>query len=319
MWDGPRLEGVTLALVTGAAGFIGCHLVDALTNAGTEVTGLDNERSGDWSRVTAPCRRVERDLADLSPDELVDLCRDVDVVFHLAAEKHNSAKATPQRIIDVNISATRRLFDAARRAGCPKVVFTSSLYAYGSMGPQPMRERDEPAPDTEYGKSKLAGERMLGLTEPDTAFGATVARLFFIYGPRQFAEGGYKSVIVSNFERLLRGEAPTVYGDGEQALDYVYVDDAVNALLAMTAREHDGKLLNVASGRPITVNELTATMLAVSGSNLEPRACPPDWTAGSLRAGDPTAAAAELGWKAETPIEVGLQRCWDWMKKERNG
>jgi nucleoside-diphosphate-sugar epimerase len=269
--------------------------------------------------VTAPCRSVERDLADLSPDELVDLCRDIDVVFHLAAEKHNSAKATPQRIIDVNISATRRLFDAARRAGCPKVVFTSSLYAYGSMGPHPMRERDEPTPDTEYGKSKLAGERMLGLTEQDTAFGATVARLFFIYGPRQFAEGGYKSVIVSNFERLLRGEAPTVYGDGEQALDYVYVDDAVSALLAMTAREHDGKLLNIASGRPITVNELTATMLAVSGGNLEPRACPPDWTAGSLRAGDPTAAAAELGWKAETPIEVGLQRCWDWMKKERNG
>jgi UDP-glucose 4-epimerase len=319
MCDGSRLEGVTLALVTGAAGFIGCHLVDALTNAGTDVIGLDNERSGDWSRVTAPCRRVERDLADLSPDELVDLCRDIDVVFHLAAEKHHSAKATPQRIIDVNISATRRLFDAARRAGCPKVVFTSSLYAYGSMGPHPMRERDEPTPDTEYGKSKLAGERMLGLTEQDTAFGATVARLFFIYGPRQFAEGGYKSVIVSNFERLLRGEAPTVYGDGEQALDYVYVDDAVNALLAMTAREHDGKLLNIASGRPITVNELTATMLAVSGSNLEPRACPPDWTAGSLRAGDPTAAAAELGWKAETPIEVGLQRCWDWMKKEQNG
>jgi nucleoside-diphosphate-sugar epimerase len=318
MWDGSSIEGVTRALVTGAAGFIGCHLVDALASGGIEVIGLDNERSGDWSRVTAPVRRVERDLADLSPDELVDLCRDVDVVFHLAAEKHNSAKATPQRIIDVNVSATRRLFDAAGRAGCSKVVFTSSLYAYGSMGPHPMHESDTPQPNTEYGKSKLAGERMLHLTDATTSFGATVARLFFIYGPRQFAEGGYKSVIVSNFERLLRGEAPTVYGDGEQALDYVYVDDAVAALLAMTAREHDGKLVNIASGKAITVNDLTATMLAVSGSDLEPRACPPDWTAGSCRVGDPTAAAVELGWKAEVPIEVGLQRCWDWMQKERN-
>jgi UDP-glucose 4-epimerase len=318
MWDGSSIDGVTSALVTGAAGFIGCHLMDALASSDVEIIGLDNERSGDWSRVTAPCRRVERDLADLSPDELVDLCRDIDVVFHLAAEKHNSAKATPQRIVDVNVSATRRLFDAASRAGCPKVVFTSSLYAYGSMGPHPMHETDAPEPNTEYGKSKLAGEQMLRGTETKTSFGATVARLFFIYGPRQFAAGGYKSVIVSNFERLLRGEAPTVYGDGEQALDYVYVEDAVNALLAMTAREHDGKMVNIASGRAITVNELTATMLAVSGSTVEPLACPPDWTAGSCRVGDPTAAAAELEWKAETPIEVGLQRCWDWMQEERN-
>ncbi len=318
MWDGERVDGVARALVTGAAGFIGCHLVEALTTAGTAVVGLDNERSGDWSRLRAPCRRDPRDLADLSTDELVDLCRDVDVVFHLAAEKHNSAKATPQRIIDVNISATHRLFDAAGRAGCPKVVFTSSLYAYGSMGPQPMREGDTPAPVTMYGMSKVAGEHMLRVAQREHSLGWTVARLFFVYGPRQFAEGGYKSVIVSNFERLLRGEAPTVYGDGEQALDYVYVEDAVGALLAMSAREHDGKTLNVASGRAISVNELTAAMLTVSGSDLEARACPPDWTAGSCRVGDPTAAATELGWKADIPVEIGLQRCWDWIQKERN-
>jgi UDP-glucose 4-epimerase len=309
---------VQRALVTGAAGFIGCHLVEALTAAGVEVIGLDNERSGDWRHVQAPCRRVERDLADLSSDELADLCRDVDVVFHLAAEKHNSAKATPQRIIDVNISATRRLFDAAGRAGCPKVVFTSSLYAYGSMGPQPMREDDVPAPATVYGTSKLAGEHLLRVATNEHSLGWTVARLFFIYGSRQFAEGGYKSVIVSNFERLLRGEAPTVYGDGEQALDYVHVDDAVGALVAMSAREHDGKTLNVASGRAISVNELTAAMITVSGSALAQRSCPPDWTAGSRRVGDPSAALTELGWKAETPFEAGLEQCWAWMRKERN-
>ena len=155
------------ALVTGAAGFIGSHLVSALHETGCAVTGIDDERSGDWHRVEAPCTQVHRDLAGLAPDELADLCRGVDVVFHLAAEKHNSAKATPQKIIDVNISATHRLFEAAARARQPKVVFTSSLYAYGSMGPAPMRESDLPTPTTMYGMSKLAGEHMLRVAHDD--------------------------------------------------------------------------------------------------------------------------------------------------------
>lgn len=307
------------ALVTGAAGFIGCHLVSALHETGCAVTGIDDERSGDWRRVEAPCTQVRRDLADLTPDELAELCHGVDVVFHLAAEKHNSAKATPQKIIDVNISATRRLFEAAARARQPKVVFTSSLYAYGSMGPAPMSESDVPAPTTMYGMSKLAGEHMLRVAYDDHRLAWSVARLFFIYGPRQYAEGGYKSVIVSNFERLARAEEPTVYGDGEQSLDYVYIDDAVAALLALAATEHDGKTLNVSSGEGTTVNALTAAMLQASGRRLSPRMCPPDWTAGSRRVGDPAAAARELAWKASTPIETGLQRCWEWLgRSERD-
>jgi UDP-glucose 4-epimerase len=306
---------VAHALVTGAAGFIGCHLVAALHEAGYDVIGVDDERSGDWTRVQTPCIQVRRDLALLEQGELTELCSGVDVVFHLAAEKHNSAKATPQKIIDVNISATRRLFDAAASARRPKVVFTSSLYAYGSMGPAPMRETDLPTPTTMYGMSKLAGEHMLRVSRDASGLRWSVARLFFVYGPRQHAKGGYKSVIVSNFERLARGEAPTVFGDGEQSLDYVYVGDAVAALVAMAAPEHDGKTLNVSSGREVTVNELTAEMLITSGSTLAPRLCPPDWTAGSRRVGDPNAAARELGWKADTPIEVGLQRCWDGLRK----
>jgi UDP-glucose 4-epimerase len=306
---------VRVALVTGAAGFIGCHLVEALHVAGIDVVGIDNERSGDWKRVHAPCSQVHRDLADLSEFELADLCRDVDVVFHLAAEKHNSAEATPQKIIDVNISATRRLFDAAGRAQRPKVVFASSLYAYGSMGPEPMRETDVPAPTTTYGMSKLAGEYLLRVAQHQSSLAWTVARLFFVYGPHQYAEGGYKSVIVSNFERIARAEEPTVYGDGEQALDYVFVDDAVAALLAMTARRHDGRTFNVASGRATSVNELTKLMLDVSGSAMTPKSCPPDWTAGSRRIGDPARAASDLDWESEISVDEGLQRCWDWMRR----
>jgi UDP-glucose 4-epimerase len=302
------------ALVTGAAGFIGCHLVEALHEAGWAVIGIDDERSGDWSRVHPSCTQLRRDLGNFEPGQLTELCAGTDVVFHLAAEKHNSAKATPQKIIDVNISATRRLFEAAAQATRPKVVFASSLYAYGSMGPEPMRESDLPTPTTMYGVSKLAGEHMLRASHNRDRLQWSVARLFFVYGPRQYAEGGYKSVIVSNFERLARGEAPTVFGDGEQSLDYVYIGDAVNALVAMAAPEHDGKTLNVSSGQGTTVNMLTAAMLRASGNRLAPRMCPPDWTAGSRRVGDATAAVRELGWKADTPLQVGLERCWEWSE-----
>ena len=173
-------------------------------------------------------------------------------------------KATPQQIIDVNISASRRLFEAAAQAARPKVVFASSLYAYGSMGPAPMRETDVPTPDTVYGISKVAGEQLLRLRYDGSMVPWSVARLFFVYGPRQYARGGYKSVIVANFERLVRGEAPTIFGDGLQALDYVYIDDVVEALIELAAPAHNGKTLNICSGLATTINDLTAAMIATS-------------------------------------------------------
>jgi UDP-glucose 4-epimerase len=299
------------ALVTGAAGFIGSHLVTRLSDQGWDVTGIDNERSGDWSRISVPCERIERDLAAMDMAELAMATAGVDVCFHLAAEKHNSSRSTPQRVIDVNISATRRLLEAAATSGVGKIVFTSSLYAYGSLGPAPMSEGDVPAPTTVYGTSKLAGEHLVRVaaSSADLRWGA--ARLFFVYGPGQYAEGGYKSVIVANFERLLRRERPIIYGDGKQALDYVYVDDVVGALLMLAEPDHDGLVCNVGTGRAVSVGELTEIMLTISGRDLQPLLCPPDWTAGSVRVADTRVARETLGWTATTSIEEGLERVWD--------
>jgi UDP-glucose 4-epimerase len=307
------LSGRKLAVVTGAAGFIGCHLVERLVALGWAVRGLDDGRAGDWSRLAVPVERTERDLSALDESELTDLCRGADVVFHLAAEKHNSPGGIPERTIDVNVSATRRLFDAAGRAGTRKIVFTSSLYAYGLLR-RPMAEHDLPEPSTVYGVSKLAGEHLLRVAERAWGIRWTAARLFFVYGPRQYAEGGYKSVIVRNFERIKRGERPVVRGDGEQALDYVYVDDCVGALVAMVDSAHDGCAYNVCSGRAMTVNELTRLMLVASGSGLEPVGGPADWTAGTVRVGSPRLAHERLGWTATTPIEDGLARVWSWLR-----
>jgi UDP-glucose 4-epimerase len=253
------------------------------------VIGIDNERSGDWSRLLVPCTRIERDLATMTTSELAEAAAGVDVCFHLAAEKYNSSRTTPERIIDVNVSATRRILEAAASSGVGKVVFTSSLYAYGSLGPAPMSERDVPTPTTVYGMSKLAGEHLLRVAARSCGLRWNVARLFFVYGPRQYAEGGYKSVVVANFERLRRHERPTIYGDGKQALDYIYVED-------------------------VSVSELTGMMLTVSGQDLEPLSCPSDWTAGSVRVADTKLARDTLGWNATTTMEDGLSRVWDSLK-----
>ena len=303
------------AVVTGAAGFIGSHLTHALLAEGARVVGIDDERAGDWSRVDAACERVHDDLSAMTVAELADALAGADACFHLAAEKYNSSRSTPQRVIDVNISATQRLLEAAARAGVGKVVFTSSLYAYGSLGPAPMRETDVPAPITVYGASKVAGEHLLRVAAREHRLRWTVARLFFVYGPRQLAGGGYKSVIVSNFERIRGGEPPTVYGDGRQALDYVYVDDVVDALSRMTASAHDGATFNVGSGRAIAVRDLVEQMVQVAGSTTRPVTCPPDWTAGTCRVADVSLAASSLGWRATTALADGLARVWDWMER----
>ena len=305
------------AVVTGAAGFIGLHLVHRLGELGVgRIVGIDNERSGDWSRVPEACERVHRDLADMGVDELAATLSGCDVLFHLAAEKYNSSKSTPQKVYDVNVSATRRLFEAAARAGVARVVFTSSLYAYGSLGPAPMHETDLPRPRTDYGISKLAGEHMLHVLEREHGLSWAAARLFFVYGPRQFAEGGYKSVILKNFERLRAGEAPTVFGDGEQSLDYVYVDDVVDALLLLQHESSHGALCNIGGGTGVTINALTKSMVSIAGVEVTPEHLPPDWTAGTSRVADIGAAASRLGWAPRTSLEAGLERVWRWMEEE---
>src|SRR5262249_59343500 len=128
-----------------------------------------------------------------------------------------------------NVEGTHQLLTAAVRHGLRHVVFSSSLYAYGRMTGPPCVEDDCPQPTTVYGISKLAGEHLVRHFGKELP--GTILRFYFVYGPRQFAGMGYKSVIVKNFERLLSSDPAVVYGDGRQALDYVYVDDVVDALL----------------------------------------------------------------------------------------
>ena len=295
-------------LVTGAAGFIGSHLCNRIAgDSSIQVIGIDNLRSGRWNRLVKETEKIEKDLCEYSLDEFVDLLQGVDILFHLAAEKYNSSKSTPERLISTNVLATERLFRAASIAKVKRTVFTSSLYAYGSMGPFVMDEMDVPAPNTLYGVSKVAGEGFLRSSDREIGLSWNVARLFFIYGPFQYAEGGYRSVIVSNFRRISRNEAPSIFGDGEQSLDYVYIDDCIDALIKLAYSQSDREVVNVASGDPISINWLTNEMLIASKCAQKAMHAEPDWTHGSKRFGNPNKIERLFGWCATTTLSSGLE------------
>lgn len=305
---------LTKVVVTGAAGFIGGQLCRRLIADGVpQVVGIDSLRSGDWSRTPGEVERVECDISDLGLTEWAEILDGAEVVYHLAAEKYNSSKSTPERLLNANVIATERLVRASAIANIGRFVFTSSLYAYGSMGPKIMSEGDLPAPSTLYGASKLMGENILRSLDRELGLSWNVARLFFIYGPHQHAEGGYKSVIMTNFERMLAGQPPLILGDGKQSLDYVYVEDCVTALMKLAVSDVEHRIVNVASGRATSIVDLTNLMLTVAGNEIAPVFGPPDWTAGSVRAGDPTGMRDSFGWSAEISFEVGLAKVYDWM------
>ena len=307
-------------VVTGGAGFIGSHLVRRLLKMGAaKVTVIDSLRYGDPANLADTSDAVNLVQHTLGSDDPASLNAALDgakLLFHLAAEKHNQSKDSPDRVYRANIAGTHSLYERAVVAGVKKVVFSSSLYAYGRMHGEPFLETEIPEPRTVYGITKLAGEHVLGHFAQAHGLETMVLRYLFIYGPKQFAGMGYKSVIVKSFERLLAGNAPIVFGDGKQTLDYVYVDDAVDATIAAMTQDVSGEVLNVASGKGVSVNTLLDTLISVSGKSAKKEPGPADWTAGTLRVGDPEKAKRVLGFSAETSLEDGLRRTYEWIRTQ---
>lgn len=297
-------------LVTGGAGFIGRHLVNTLLQNNSEVVVVDSGHTGQISLLPQQVSLVETDISELSTEHWVKLLDGVDVVFHLAARKYNTPGVTADQLIESNVTATWRLAEAAAIVGVGKFVFTSSLYAYGSLGPKIMEETDLPLPITLYGASKLMGENILRSIDFKLGLNWAAARLLFVYGPGQFADGGYKSVIVTNFENLRNDQAPTICGDGNQVLDYVYVQDVVDGLINMSSTSSPKAIANLSTGRATSINELTEMMLSISEKQFSASYIAEDWTSGTSRVGSPEAAYELFGWKPKVSLENGLKLTW---------
>jgi UDP-glucose 4-epimerase len=291
------------AVVTGGAGFIGSHLVDALVARGDDVTVVDDLSTGRRELVNAAARLVEHDIREPFDAE-------ADVVFHLAAQADvGTSMQRPAFDAEVNVVGTVNTLEAARASGA-EVVFASTGGAiYGDVE-RPAAEDDPRRPVSAYGIAKLAAEGYVEGWNRMHGTSHAVLRFANVYGPRQSAalEGGVVSIFM---ERLGRGEETLVFGDGEQSRDYVYVGDVVDAVLASVGR---GGVYNIGSGVETTVNELHRLCAEIAGREQEPRHVDP--RAGDARRSvlDASRAERELGWHARTPLDEGLRLTWDSLR-----
>ncbi len=276
MSGAPPLERARV-LVTGGAGFIGSHLVDALVAEEAEVRVLDNLATGSSDNLGASADAIELVEGDLRrAEDCRRACSGVRYVFHLAAlGSVPRSLEQPATSLEVNAQGTANLFAAARAAGVERLVYASSSSVYGDSPSLPRREGEEGRPLSPYALSKQIGEQVAATFHRCYGLASLGLRYFNVYGPRQHPDGPYAAVIPRFFKARLAGSAPTVYGDGEQSRDFTYVADAVTAtLLAAGAAEADGLACNVASGRRTTINELDRLVADITGHDAPPDHAP---------------------------------------------
>jgi UDP-glucose 4-epimerase len=297
------------AIVTGGAGFIGSHVVDALLARGDEVHVLDDLSKGKRENVAAPAELHVADIRD--PDEVFDAVRPA-AVFHLAAQADvRVSVARPDFDADVNVLGTIRILEASRRHDAQVVFASSGGAAYGECdGPAP--ESAPLRPLAPYGTSKLCGEEYLSTWNRLYGTRHVSLRLGNVYGPRQEPHG--EAGVVAIFMGLLReGGTPTIFGDGSQTRDYVHVGDVARAMLL--ALERSGGVYNVGTGVETSVVDLYAATRAAASVDCEPAFAPA--RLGELQRSvlDPGLAARELGWRPERSLADGLADTWRWITR----
>jgi UDP-glucose 4-epimerase len=318
--DVPRNNQVVASgepvLVTGGAGFIGSNLVKALVARGAEVTVLDNLSSGYRSNL-APfpdVRLVEGDVRD--PDAVDAAIRGAGVVFHLAASVGNKRSIDdPITDAETNVIGTLRILEAARAHAVRKVVASSSAGIFGELRTLPIREDHPAEPDTPYGSSKLCAEKMCLAYAKLHGLEAVCLRYFNVYGPNQRFDA-YGNVIPIFLFQMLRGEALTVFGDGEQTRDFVNVADVVQANLKAAAVRGISGAFNIGSGCRISINRLITLLRAASG--IEPRVVHGPPRPGDVRdsLADIGAAASALGFAPLVRMEDGLAEYARWARED---
>jgi UDP-glucose 4-epimerase len=299
------------AIVTGGAGFIGSHVVDALVSRGDEVAVVDSLVHGSRENVNERAELHVRDIRE-PLDDLFDAVRP-EAVFHLAAQA--DVRVSVERPVDdaeVNVLGTVRILEAARGHGA-QVVFASTGGAIYGECVEAARENSPREPISPYGTAKLAAEEYLAAY--NRLYGTRHVSLRYgnVYGPRQDPHGE-AGVVAIFLGALSRGEQAWIFGDGSQTRDYVYVGDV--ALATTSAVGQDAGVFNVGTGRESSVVELYELCARVAGSDLQAEHAPA--RLGELQRSflDPARAARELGWSAMVDLEDGLRATWDWIGKK---
>jgi UDP-glucose 4-epimerase len=295
------------ALVTGGAGFIGSHVVDALLARGDEVTVVDNFATGKRENIRPEATLAEHDIRTPLADVFAEARPEA--VFHLAAQADvRVSVARPDFDAEVNALGTIQVLEAAREHDA-HVVFSSTGGAIYGECTEPAAETADLQPLSPYGTSKLAAEEYLRTYNRLYETGHVALRYGNVYGPRQDPHGE-AGVVAIFFNRLKAGEAPRIFGDGSQTRDYVYVGDVVAATLA--AADTRTGVYNVGTGRETSVVELFEACRAVSGAQVDPEFAPARLGELERSVLNVSLAADELGWRPASTLDEGLAATWAW-------
>jgi len=312
---------MALYLITGIGGFIGSSLARTLLARGQQVRGVDNFSTGNKENITEIANQIDfrqADIVDL--DAMHKACAGVDFVLHQAA-----IPSVPKSVVDplgsnrANIDGTVNVLVAARDAKVKRVVYAASSSAYGDTPTLPKHEAMTPDPISPYAVAKLASEHYMISFYRCYGLETVALRYFNIFGPRQDPSSPYSGVLAKFITQMLRGQQPTIFGDGEQSRDFTYVDNAVEAnLLACNApsAEAAGQVFNVATGRRVTLNEMFKALRALTSYRGEPKYGPERGGDIKHSLADISKAEAALSYKPKVHFEEGLRRTVEWYREQ---
>jgi nucleoside-diphosphate-sugar epimerase len=303
-------------LVTGGAGFIGSHLVEALVNRGEKVRVLDDFSSGSWDNLapfTDAIEVFEGDIVDFTTVlGAMDGARYV--LHHAAVASVEQSVRDPIRVHKVNVGGTLNILLAARETKLNRLIFASSAAVYGDADRIPLSENTPSRALSPYAASKVAGEAYIQAFCVTYGLQATILRYFNVYGPRQDPTSPYSGVITKFVAAMGHREPPTIFGDGLQTRDFVYVGDVVRSnLMACSNLEATGKTLNIAGGQQISILRLSEVLNDVMGLRLTPHFAPARLGEVRHSQADLSRARQVLGWQPETRFASGLAQTVSWL------
>jgi len=302
---------MALCLVTGGAGFIGSHTVDALLDRGDHVRVLDNFSSGHRDNLVDVQDRIDIIEGDIRDKATVQKAvKDVELIFHLAgmASVPKSMK-DPLAAEAINARGTLDLLVAAQKAGARRLIFSSTCAVYGDDPTLPKIEIQRPIPKSPYAVAKLAAEGYCQVFNESFGLETAILRYFNVYGPRQDPSSPYSGVISIFVDKMSRGQSPTIFGTGEQTRDFVYVSDVVQAnLLAGNVPGAVGRIFNIGRGQQISINQLFQHLNDLLQTNIKAINAPARNGDIQHSCTDPSQASQVLGWQTQVSFEQGLRR-----------
>lgn len=257
----------TKIVVTGGAGFIGSHIVEHWINAGADVHIIDNLRSGFLSNVKLFPKAVFHNASITDREKVFSVLENADYVHHLAAMiSVPESVDKPQECVEINITGLLNVLDACKENGVKKIVLSSSAAVYGENPESPKRTDMRPQPKSPYGITKLDGEYYLQIYHEQYGLGAVSLRYFNVFGPRQDPNSQYAAAIPIFIEKAIENEPITIYGDGEQTRDFIFVKDVVKANVLAATNDSANGVLNVALGKASSINEIAKGIISLTNS-----------------------------------------------------